>query len=74
MASCSTGYGSTSVCNDDQYQDLWKGWRKSDSIDLYDSHFMTVDPEVHGSESTGVDNLDKVRILVISDIMTQNRQ
>lgn len=39
-----------------------KGWRNTDSIDLNDVHVVAVDPEIHGSESAGVDDLHEIRI------------
>ena len=37
------------------------------SIGLYDVHLVTIDPEVHGGKSAGVDDLWKVRVLAILD-------
>ena len=39
-----------------------KSWRNTDSIDLNDAHVVAVDPEIHGGESAGVDNLHESRI------------
>jgi len=36
------------------------GWQKSDSINLDDAHFVTIDPEVHSDECSGIYNLDEV--------------